>query len=352
MRFEAITFASLCGSLEAEFKYRGAPEATKVALIAEHIRGVVDGASIAHGENGPADVSPQKLAMEIRRRVEPLFAITDEDGRELLISDEIDAMVSLNEIWRSVMGGYAAAPPRLLAIDEKASLLIGGGATRLMPKDVRRNIEQAGRARILTMSDSCDSALESMPEQTLQSWLGLPRESVKAWSTEFIDSLKLTRPLDGEVENLLVLNEQGWMPLAKFAGPFGYRLARRAVSFYGNPSFQYYLCTLKAVLNKLPAVEALARIERHDARRLQPLLVGSEGQRPTLQCDVSGAHCSVKVFWPLPEPESKLLYLGWRSLNSEHTNLWPRTYCFSSKLYPLLAGALEVLGYNVNIRTS
>jgi hypothetical protein len=352
MRFEAITFASFCGSLEAEFKYRDSPEATKVALIAEHIRGVVDSASIADGDGSQAEVSSQKLALEIRRRIQPLFAIADKPGQGLSISEEIDAMVRLNEIWRSTTGGYAVAPPRLLAIDETASLLIGGGATQVIPKDVRRNIEQAGRARILTITDSCDSALESVPEQTLQSWLGLSRDSVTSWSTEFINLLKLMRPLDDEADNLVVLNKQGWMPLAKFTGPFGQRLTRRAVSFYGNPSFQYYLCTLKAALNTPPTVESLARIERQDARRLQPLLVGNEGQRPTLQCDVSGAICSVKLFWPLPEPESKILHLGWRVPNSENANLWPRRYCFSSKLYPLLAKALEVLGYNVTIRMS
>jgi hypothetical protein len=85
---------------------------------------------------------------------------------------------------------------------------------------------------------------------------------------------------------------------------------------------------------------------------LQPLLVGGEGKRPTLQCNVSGEHCTVKLFWPLPEPESKLLYLGWRLPSPGNANLWPRTYCFSSKLHPFLATALEVLGYNVNIRTS
>ncbi|NLA17877.1 hypothetical protein GPU89_12110 [Burkholderia cepacia] len=104
MRFEAITFAALWGSLEAEFRYRGAPEATKVTLIAEHIRGAVDGASITNAEDGLAEVSSQKLAMEIRRRVEPLFAITDQGGQELSISNEIDAMVGLSEIWRSTAG--------------------------------------------------------------------------------------------------------------------------------------------------------------------------------------------------------------------------------------------------------
>lgn len=352
MRFEAITFASLCGSLEAEFRYKGALEATKVALIAEHIRGVVDGASVTDADDGLAEVSPQKLAMEIRRRMEPLFAVTDQDSQEFSVSNEIDAMVRLSEIWRSTAGGYATAPPRLLAIDEKVSLFIGGGATRLLPKDVRRNIEQAGRARILTGASNCDSVLESVPEQALQSWLGLARDSVASWSAEFIDSLKLTKPLDDEAENLLVLNERGWVPLAKFVGPYGHRLARRAVSFYGNQSYQYFLCSVKAVANDLAVVESLTKIDKQDARRLQPILVGNEGKRPALQCDVSGEHCTVKLFWPLPEPESKLLYLGWRLPNPGGANHWPRAYCFSSKLHPFLATALEVLGYNVNIRTS
>ncbi|WP_126241881.1 hypothetical protein [Burkholderia gladioli] len=352
MRFEAITFASLYGSLEAEFRYRGVPEATKIALVAEHIRGVVDGASITDAEDGLAEVSPQKLAMEVRRRVEPLFAIPDQDGKEFSISNEVDAMIRLSEIWRSTAGGYAAAPPRLLAIDEKVSLFIGGGATRLLPKDVRRNIEQAGRARILTRSSSCDPVLESVPEQTLQGWLGLAGDSVASWSTEFIASLKLTKPLDDEAENLLVLDERGWIPLAKFVGPYGHRLARRAVSFYGNQSYQYYLCSVKAATNNLVVVESLTKIDKQDARRLQPLLVGNEDKRPTLQCDVSGEHCTVELSWPLPEPESKLLYLGWRPPNAGNANLWPRKYCFSSKLHPFLARALEVLGYNVNIRTS
>ncbi|WP_321839404.1 hypothetical protein [Burkholderia cepacia] len=352
MRFEAITFAALWGSLEAEFRYRGAPEATKVTLIAEHIRGAVDGASITNAEDGLAEVSSQKLAMEIRRRVEPLFAITDQGGQELSISNEIDAMVGLSEIWRSTAGGYAAAPPRLIAIDEKVSLLIGGGATRLLPKNVRKNIEQAGRARILATGGTCASGLEFVSEQTLQSWLGLARESVTSWSTAFIDSLKLAKPLDDEAENLLVLNEQGWRPIAKFTGPYGHRLARRLVSFYGNESFQYFLCSVKSTSHNLSVVESLAKIDRQEARRLQPLLVGNESKRPTLQCDVSGEHCTVTLFWPLPEPESKFLYLGWRSPNLGDSDLWPRKYCFSSKLYPFIARALEALGYNVNIRTS
>ena len=352
MRFEAITFASFRGSLEAEFRYRGAPEAIKFALIAEHIRGVVDGASIVDAEDGLAEVSPQKLAMEVRRRVEPLFASAEQDAQEFSISNEVDAMVRLSEIWRSTAGGYATAPPRLLAIDEKVSLFIGGGATRMLPKDVRRNIEQAGRARILTGASNCSSVLESVPEQTLQSWLGLARESVTSWSTEFIGSLKLTKPLDDEAENLLVLNERGWMPLAKFVGPYGHRLARCPVSFYGNQAYQYYLCSVKAATNNLVVVESLAKIDKQDARRLQPILVGNGGKRPTLQCDVHGEHCIVTLFSPLPEPESKLLYLGWRLPNPGNTTPWPRTYCFSSKLQPFLATALEVLGYNVNIRTS
>ncbi|MCA8374051.1 hypothetical protein LGM80_11800 [Burkholderia multivorans] len=352
MRFEAITFASLCGSLEAEFRHRSTPEATKAALIAEHIRGVVDGASITEAEVGLAEVSPQKLAMEVRRRIEPLFAITDQDGHEFSISNEVDAMVRLSEIWKSTVGGYATAPPRLLTIDENVSLLIGGGATRLLPHDVRRNIEQAGRARILTVTSSCNSVLESVPEQTLQSWLGLARESVTSWSTGFIGSLKLTKPVDDEAENLLVLNERGWVPLAKFVGPYGYRLARRPVSFYGNQSYQYYLCSVKATANNLAVIDSLAKIDKQDARRLQPTLVWNEGKRPTLQCDVLGEHCTIELYWPLPEPENKLLYLGWAPSKTENTNRWPQTYCFSSKLQPFLAKALEVLGYNVNIRTS
>lgn len=352
MRFEAITFESLYRSLEAEFKYRGAPEATTSTLIAEHIRGVVDGASIAGAHDGPAEVLPQRLGMEVRRRIEPLFAVTGQDGQELSISNEVDAMVRLGEIWRSASGGYATSPPRLLTIDDKVSLLIGGGATRLLPKDLRRNIEQAGRARIVTDASSCHSVFEHVPEQPLQSWLELARESVISWSTEFIDSLKLTKPLDDEAENLLLLNERGWLPVAKFGGPFGYRLARRAVSFYGNQSYQYYLCTVKAAANNISVIESLAKIDKQDARRLQPLLVWSDGKRPTLHCDVSEENCAVKLFWPLAEPESKVLYLGWRLPNSENTDSWPRTYYFSSKLYPFLASVLEVLGYNVNTRTS
>ncbi|PRY04687.1 hypothetical protein B0G73_1112 [Paraburkholderia sp. BL25I1N1] len=352
MKFEAITFASLCSSLEAEFKYRGVPEATKVSLIAEHIRGVVDSASISDGEDGPAEVSSQKLAMEVRRRVAPLFAHADGDGQEFSVSGEIDAMVHLDEIWGATTGGYAVSPPRLLAIDDTMSLLIGGGATRVLPKAIRKDIEQAGRARILTMSSSLDAEFEGVPEQTLQSWLGLPRESAHSWSTDFLESIKLTGPLDDEAENLLVLNERSWGPVAKCTGPLGRRLARRAVSIYGNPSFQYYLCNLKARAGNFPAVESLARIDRQEARRLQPFMSSSENCRPTVRCETSGPEICIELSWPLPEPENKLLHLGWMYPVPECDNPWPQKYYFSAKLYPFLANALDILGYSLNIHTS
>lgn len=352
MRFEAITFDSLSRSLEVEFKYRGDHEATKAALIAEHIRGVVDSMSLMDAGGEPAEVSPQKLGREVRRRTEPLFGNSNQADQVFSFSDEVDAMVRLGEIWRSTTGGYVTAPPRILTIDDEVSLLIGGGATRLLPNHVRRNITQAGRARIFNKSSGFDSSLDSVPEQTLQSWLGLTHECVTSWASEYIDSINCAKPFDDEAENLLVLSERGWIPLAKSGGAYGYRLARRPISFYGNPSFQYYVCTIKTDVDDLATVESLAKIDKQDARRLQPLLIGGAGTRPTLQCDVSGERCKVTLFWPLAEPESKLLCLGWKLPNSENTALWPRTYCFSSRLQPFLASALEILGYNVTLRTN
>jgi hypothetical protein len=349
MKFEAISFASLCSSLEAEFKYRGVPEATKVSLIAEHIRGVVDSASISDGEGGPAEVSPQKLAMEVRRRVAPLFVQADE---ELSVSNEIDAMVRLGEIWKTTTGEYAVSPPRLLAIDDTTSLLIGGGATRVLPKAIRRSIEQAGRARILTMPEGLTAEFESVPEQTLQSWLGLPREHAHSWSIDFLESIKLAGPLDDEAENLLILNERNWVPVASYGGPLGRRLARRAVFLYGNPSFHYYLCKLKVYAGNFPVVESLARIDRQEARRLQPFMSSSENRRPTVRCQISGPTLDLELSWPLPEPENKLLHLGWMQPGPKGDSPWPKRYYFSGKLYPFLANALDILGYSLNIHTS
>jgi len=351
MKFEPISFASLYGTLEAEFKFTGFSEATKVSLIAEHIRGIVDIASIFDGEDGPTEVSHQKLAMEIRRRVAPLIKDLNQGPHGVSIINEIDAMERLHEIWKSPTGGYSVSPPRLLPIDETSSLLIGGGAGRVLPRAIRKNLEQAGRARILTRSSSLAAELECVAEQTMQSWLGLSREDALSWSKDFLDSIKLTGPLDDEAENLLVLSGRRWVPATRCAGPFGRRLARREVSIFGNQSFHYYVCALKASSESIAVVDSVARIERQQARRLQPYMSSGEGSRPTMQCEVIGTSIRLALSWPLPEPEDKILYLGWTHPIPEGEASWPKYYDFSAKLYPFLAKAFDVLGYSLTANT-
>jgi hypothetical protein len=352
MNFDAVTFDALLLNFESEFQFVGFPVATRHSVVAEHIRAAFAMASLSGDDGVPVQMSSAKIAASVRRRVQllwPEFEFTGQDS-PMTIGYEIRVLNELNEIWKSASGTFIASPPRLLIINEMNALLCGGGPVQMLPHSVRLNLQQAGRARVVKMTEAVRRDTQSLAIQRFSDWLGHPGESARTWSRTFLSRLALAPVEDGEAEGLTFFNGRTWVALCELPMPLGHRLARKQVSIFGSPSSHYFICDVRSIRTGPPAVTTIIRIDRQDARRLQGVLGLDDGVNRELPCIFNENTICIRVFWPLPEPEAKVLHLGWRTTLTEDDDAWPREYWFSARLQPLLEEAFLMLGYRLNYK--
>lgn len=344
MKLAAATLTELRQAIESDFRFSSIPAAFEISVGCEHLRAIVALASIDPLNEERYPVPTIRLTNLLKARLGPLQPLlTEECGTAL---DQLEHMASLSDLVR-VDGRWYLSPVRRIQIDCETSLLIGGGPCDSFPQTLRPYIEAIGRARILNHSDKIAPLVAKIPMQQFGDWLGLPYKDIMRWGEDFLTSRSksFSKPLDMEQAHYWVRNR--WAPIEQCERAGDTLLFRKRVSIFGNQASSYGIVRLKYSKSREPRLVETCSIERNDARRLQGFFSRQAAMRKSVQYSFTESLVVIDLPHPLPEPEATILSLGWAASVKDITRVWPKRYCFSRKLLPMLEQLLPCLGFEL-----
>ena len=344
MKLAAISAKELREAVEADFRFSSTPTAFRIGFVAEHLRAIValEAQDLLNEDRCP--VPTLRITHQIKARLSSLGLLNSEDFGTTL--EELDHLGRISDLVR-FDGRWSLGPLRQVEVDSTCTLLVGGGPCHLLSPRLRQNIQIAGRARILLLSEKNRAQAKGVPVQRLDDWLGLQYRDINKWRNAFLKSSAKSLCQPFEIENAVFWSNGRWVPIDRCSGNADWLLFRKAVTIFGSATSAYGLARTKFSSGQLPKILGICDIERNDARRLQGIADVALPALRRLQYSHDRELVIIRLHHPLPFPESNFLSLGWPISSPDTVKVWPKDFAFASSLLPLLKRILICLGYEL-----
>jgi hypothetical protein len=338
MKLDVLDKAGALDTIADELNIVRTSQAIKPSIICEHIRAIVLLGAIA--EEG-CSYSKLKTERTAYQRIVPL--LKDDSGDFDLAKDvkkEVKHLLNLRDLVETP-DGLEISPPRLLALDERTCLLIGGGPVHSLPSEIRSALAINARTRIISVGTRNKKLLETLPWQSPHDWLATAVTNQDAWCESLKNQARKKMTGIDEIEQVEVLENGYWTKLGRISNLQDLSLIRYKQSSFTRST--YALASIAINGDRTAKVLKVFDLGYDDARRFQGYLP-TNGQKTPLQFIRKGEFAVVWVGHPLARPECRFLSLGWFTL-CKPPHEWPRYYWFSLHLLPLLKIAATSLGF-------
>jgi hypothetical protein len=344
LKLAAISSKELREVVEADFRFSSTLTAFRIGFVAEHLRAIValEAQNLLNEDRYP--VPTLRIAHQVKARLSSVGLFNSEDSKTTL--EELDHLARLSDLVR-FDGRWLLGPLRQVEVDGACALLVGGGPCHLLSPRLRQDIQIAGRARILELSEKNRSQADGIPMQRFDDWLGLQYRDIRKWRDTFLKSSAKSLSQPFEMENAAFWSNERWLPIDRCNGNTDWLLFRKNVTIFGHRTSAYGLARTKFGSAKSPEILGICEIERNDARRLQGIADAASPAPRRLQYFHDGELVIIRLHHPLPFPESNFLSLGWPISSSDTVRVWPKDFSFASTLLPLLKRILICLGYEL-----
>jgi hypothetical protein len=329
------------------------PDTLQQALIAEHIRAAIYTGS-ARGDEMAAlhRVHTTRLMTNLRRNLECLWPGLERDQRSE--ADEVGRL-TLNNIERlsdiSHIGGgfWISNPLRFVEAHNAEFLLVLGGVPReVVQLATGADPISAAATRFVHRNDLAANAHNADLMQSVDIWLGTT-EPLSTWTKATLAAhmQRMSLPQDISVDQVEIYAPElfrdqhrlgRWMPAGQVARPIlGPRLFRPLASYAREYARPHYL-GIFGIKTGTIFLRQSAPVEFEVSRRLR------FGFDDVLKCSRTvslsiGEHiCALDLRFALPEPEGRVLALGWQSrpARAETEHRW----MFQSAALPIIRHAL------------
>jgi hypothetical protein len=316
-------------ALRHEFRCPDSSRALQRALAAEHIRAAVYTAT-AYGTSGHFQrVHTGRLMANLRRNLEGFWApeenadaIRAEVGNEDPYRSVLNDLNVIGDVFDTGGGFWIAAPLRLVETSDLEVLLVFGGS----PKEVVEatfgtQVECAATARFIRRAHLQSTATALDAVQSLDEWLG-HSEPLRSWTNRAISFYhqQLSRAEGTSADALEIYAPDlfrdsrklgRWMSASEVHQALPeLRLCRPRASharLYDRP---YYLGLFDYQHGAL-ALRRSAQVDYETSRRLRFGLDELFNTPRTATLSVGADICLVDLRYTLPEPECRVLALGW-----------------------------------------
>lgn len=308
------------------------------ALAAEHIRAHVYGNSCADEIGSYQPIHTTRLFTNLRRNLTPHVP-------EQLFMSVLRDLQEIGDVVHLGKGYWVAGPLQAIDIGNDHCVLIVGGVPTALLGDKRLSITCSSAARFAPTT-------KSLFEQaiTVDRWQGYT-ESLGDWTATILRTWdrQMAEMGDLHANDLEVyapdffLNQGRigrWVSATDVQSPLnGLRLCRPRTGFleHDRPSFLVRMGWNGSELT----LKKAARVEKSQSLRLRFGLDQLLNSPRTATCTTTQHICTLSLRFPLPEPEARVLRLGW------HGKERPELINFHVHLYPLFSKTLDRLGIRI-----
>jgi hypothetical protein len=299
------------------------------AFAADHIRAAVFGNAVAfHGDGSVSSVHSTRLLTTARKNLNLLWpgvgnlrAATASDVAQQVL----DNMAALGEIADIGGGLWISTPLRLISEHPDKPFLIAGAAPNSVIKDLAGTTPIcAGAGRFITLPSSHRQRLASHIVTTNE-WLG-GYEPVGSWTKRLIKTFEQRIVSSSEIDAdqleiyapdlFKAQNKFGrWMSIRKLSNPVsGLRLCRPLAKYAQEWDRPYYLAILSSRSGETRVTGSI-RIPYDLTLRLRFGLDDLLAVKRTVTVNLYADICEIELPYWLPEPEDRVLGLGWSVLS-------------------------------------
>jgi hypothetical protein len=339
----ALNESSVLEHLAKQLDCHASPAALHAAIIAEHIRTLVLAPFTVTPREHPIHTS--RLIGALSRNTRFLAARADSfDDLQQTFTFVREQLVLCGDIAHIGNGYWIPCPMRAVRVAADHVYLFGGVPLPNLMRDVRLPVAAIGPSRYVRTTDPVNC-----PTLTLAQWVE-HEVPLAAWAEHTLTCATgdLTPQADIEDDSLEIyapdmyraLQRAGfWAPAREFreATP-SLRLFRPRVAAQWVFDRPDYVGLFRQGSEGAQLVKAV-RIGHDAARRLQFGLDNIYRTPRTLVLRRIGDVYRLEVkFPPFPEPESRVLGLGWREPDA------PEALFFAASALPALHGVIELLG--------
>lgn len=345
IEWTALRREGAVGTLAGVLRCRLPEEGVRLGALSEHLRAACILCSApSEGRGGWTPASSVKLSAMVRRRLGPVWPGIGEGESEFRPGavETLEALSSIGDMVHLEQGRWLPAAPRAYSVGGGLALVVGGGPRECLPAPVAATVRVLGRARVADLTACGELDVDDASE-----WLGGPPERLEAWTADFLGaatSMFTQAPEDmGQLETYL---PPRWVPQDEVpSAESGVRLSRVRERGFNGPQFSYQVAEfVRGRMRRLRSVSSA------DARRLRYGLDLKAGTPAKAIAVVGEAVVQLKLGRLLPEPESRVLLLGWRVPNAPEDGPLVKKHVFPAEVMPLVRLALEGLGIRIVTR--
>ena len=338
----------------------GGPTALRRTLASEHIRALTHFGSTHVRAAGTIQLAhTTRLMMGLRKNlaglwppeVEDVQAGASETNAEDGYRSILDDLARIGDLVDTGGGFWMSAPLRLVDSDEPERLLVLGGA----PREIVRTMlgaqpECVAASRFVRRANLYPTPAVADLVQSLDTWLG-SADPLRSWTQRTI-ALYLQRL--SQVEEIAAdqveiyapdfyrdIRKLGrWMPANEVNRPIDdVRLFRPRLSHARAYDRPHYLGTFDFRQGKL-VLRRSVQVDYQTSRRLRFGLDQALGTPRSASLSANGSTCVLGLGYALPEPEARVLSLGWQTAP---LRLQGDQRTFHHAAWPLLVQALQRL---------
>ena len=351
-------------------------EAIRITALAEYIRACVYQPYFWEADWGPPRaVHTNRIISAARRDLgflwkdtdQPTFnsEISENEGGALSATDVVRRLGGVGDIVELGGGFWAPGPVRIVQVadgGEGALLVIGGAPFEALEKTFATRVSCVGCGRFVRPDRARSRRLRFEHElQSVDNWLGRSSENLSAWTRRTFKSLieNMSPAADIEASECEIYAPDdlpgkpglgNWLPIREFSiVPTAPRLCRAPAAksaIYDRPT---YLAVLRedegrAAFRQLVLVPADIRL------RLMFGFEQMQGVQRTVVLEVDDRICRASISYKLPDPESRILALGWPAGTDSKGRA--NVFGFSSDIVPFLIQVLARLDVRTTIKIS
>lgn len=329
------------------------PAALQRALAAEHIRAGVYSASASAITGGSQRVHTTRLMTNMRKNLGGFWVRSQEGNQtEDPYRTVIDDLNLIGDVVDTGGGFWIAAPLRLVDTNDPEMLLVFGGA----PKEVVQaifgaRVECAATARFVRRAHLRSTAVTLDAVQSVDAWLGFA-EPLAAWTQRSISFyVRQFSPLEVTSADALEIYAPDlyrdqrkvgrWMSASEIHHTLPEpRLCRPRAVHARTFDRPYYLGLFDYQHDDL-VLRRSAQVSYEVSRRLRFGLDDRLKTARTATLSVGEEICFLDLRYALPEPENRVLALGWPGAGT--------TRAFHRAVMPAVLHALRRLSIDFTI---
>jgi hypothetical protein len=303
-------------------------------------------------------LAPVWPRLERRRNQRPLVREQEREGD--VVPDPIrrvlEALEDLGDVVHLADGYWAPTPTRLVRLNERIALVVGGAPTRVARTQIPAPISPSWIARTVDLRTVPDAfAADSVNWQDTKSWLGNPPEDLSEWTTSmFVQARAQQKRSGSEIQDFEI-----YQPASNRSRPQAFRwtparmLARAPKDLVLCRAFEgRHFGLRRHWIGMVSKSRSGVRSESEFAvpglivRRLQYGIDLLQRAYTSARVEETGSSVSINFVNPLP-PEERRLLVSLGEDRSPRPGKFPLRYRLNRSAFTALVPYLTALGVRV-----